>query len=543
MTACKKCNYAARSKDLLGKHIKSNHGDSNRQHVNLDEIIELTCRLCTHESETQEEMENHMKNTHKKVTLLSCDLCHFTVDTKENMDRHIQTIHMTAKVDIKTKEQIVLSCDLCDYKCSLNIKLKKHKLAKHKGATFGCDTCPFTANILNDVWAHRQTKHPETLPVFLPQTNSVQEMGIPYIAEQNMRLLAEMEKLKEDLKGAFEELTDIIETNLTTVKHEMAVNNKDVNSAITRLHNVIETNQSKNSNKSEQPQQKEALPTPAPPPQTANVKKPAAKPHNTEYQRRMKVLYVADSIGGKVEFPEVEAQVQCTIKTAKAYSSVHDRAAIWPKQNFSDIVRQELGNKEYDSLVMSSPTVDITNLDSSKLKHSDDTAGYQHYVLTSCQNMFTTAQRALEEHPNLKKVVIMEHAPRYDEKDIDPLGLKPELSKYANSVYNQLWLDSHLKNKISVGRHSLNEISDESYDDIFRNPKSGRHDGVHLYGQTGCTDYTNSVMTILMLAKSEQNLGVGKTGNHSNCPQAKYQENAIQTQNSFSVFDSNSENC
>ena len=249
----------------------------------------------------------------------------------------------------------------------------------------------------------------------------------------------------------------------------------------------------------------------------------------------------------------------------KAYNSVHDRAAIWPKQNFSDIVRQELGNKEYDSLVMSSPTVDITNLDSSKLKHSDDTAGYQHYVLTSCQNMFTTAQRALEEHPNLKKVVIMEHAPRYDEKDNDPLGLKPELSKYANSVYNQLWLDSHLKNKISVGRHSLNEISDESYDDIFRNPKSGRHDGVHLYGRSGRKIYTKSVKNILQKSfpssspVSQPSQGkqdhLSQKYHKKKSPQAVNQKSqnvqdngqpryhaSVKVNNRFSVFNSNPKN-
>ena len=42
-------------------------------------------------------------------------------------------------------------------------------------------------------------------------------------------------------------------------------------------------------------------------------------------------------------------------------------------------------------LVMSAPTVDITNLDTSKLSPTDSTEAYQQKVIVSAQNMFSLA--------------------------------------------------------------------------------------------------------------------------------------------------------
>ena len=51
------------------------------------------------------------------------------------------------------------------------------------------------------------------------------------------------------------------------------------------------------------------------------------------------------------------------------------------------------------------------------------------------------AQNALDTHISLKKVIIMNHAPRFDTADIDPLGIKPKLAEFANNHLLQLWLD------------------------------------------------------------------------------------------------------
>ena len=124
-----------------------------------------------------------------------------------------------------------------------------------------------------------------------------------------------------------------------------------------------------------------------------------------------KILYVSDSVGRTVEFPKIEKEVKVTIKTAKAYSSNEDMKALWPGRNFTKVVNNELAKHPSDCLVMSAPTVEITNINTSKLTENDNAAIYQEMVYVSCVNMFTCAENAAKENPNLKKVIIMEHAP------------------------------------------------------------------------------------------------------------------------------------
>ena len=80
---------------------------------------------------------------------------------------------------------------------------------------------------------------------------------------------------------------------------------------------------------------------------------------------------------------------------------------------------------------MSAATVDITNIDTSKVTETDNMDAYQRMAFVSSTNMFVCAEKALDEHPNLEKVTVMEYAPRYDTKDVDPLNLKPALAKVA----------------------------------------------------------------------------------------------------------------
>ena len=84
--------------------------------------------------------------------------------------------------------------------------------------------------------------------------------------------------------------------------------------------------------------------------------------------------------------------------------------------------------------------------------------------------MFSAAHRAIQAQPNLEKVILMEHPPRFDSRALDPVGLKPILAKLANSMYNQLWLDSPHKKRIVIGNHSLDiSSSGVKHSAMFRN--------------------------------------------------------------------------
>ena len=146
--------------------------------------------------------------------------------------------------------------------------------------------------------------------------------------------------------------------------------------------------------------------------------------------------------------------------------------------------------------------------------------------------MFAIAVNALENHKELKKVVLMEHAPRFESKT-DPAGVKAQLAYYANSVYEDLWKSSNIKEKIIIGKHSLECDADKlqaRYCDDF----TGKYDGVHFFGSLGKRAYTRSVTKIVEKAVEK----VVEKEDHSSCPQAQYQQR-FKNKNIFSVPVSN----
>ena len=190
---------------------------------------------------------------------------------------------------------------------------------------------------------------------------------------------------------------------------------------------------------------------------------------------------------------------------------------------------------------MSAPTVDISNIDTSNVSANRNTDVYKKQVITSCQNMFILAQHSLEKNPHLSKVIIMEHPPRFDNHIVDPNSLKPNLARLANVTLGQLFLNSPFKDKIVIGRHSLESPGAGPAHDARYVNRSGRSDGVHFWGVKGREVYTNSVNTILMSALPNSRAGTAQGGCQDQS--GKKFKTHVPTNNRFSVFNSNKGNC
>ena len=135
-------------------------------------------------------------------------------------------------------------------------------------------------------------------------------------------------------------------------------------------------------------------------------------------------------MGHSASLRKIEEFQNCRVQSARAYSSVFDKNARWPKQNFSDVVRHSLQKSERDCpdiLLLSAPTVDVSNMNTANLTAIHQTEPLKKKAMKSSQNMFAIAERALETSPNLSKVILMEHPPRFDTPDVDPAGLKHDL--------------------------------------------------------------------------------------------------------------------
>ena len=233
------------------------------------------------------------------------------------------------------------------------------------------------------------------------------------------------------------------------------------------------------------------------------------------------MLFVGDSIAHNTNFRKLEIVTKSTIKTAKAYSSVFDNSARFKEMNVTDVVKNELNRAPFDHLVLAAPTVDITNLDTARINPTDNTGWFKEKIEKSCQNMIRVAEEALTNNSSLKKVTLLNHAPRFDTPNVDPAGLKPNLANFANSYLLELWLDSPLKKQLFIGSHTL-DCSADGKMKMYKHDHDGRYDGVHLYGSEGKTLYTASVINILLSSFTDQKYDPAHDDSHSWCPQTKY---------------------
>ena len=226
-------------------------------------------------------------------------------------------------------------------------------------------------------------------------------------------------------------------------------------------------------------------------------------------------------------FANIEIETGCRIRTKKAYSSVRDSVARWPNKNISEITSKSLVDTpeedEFTHLIVAAPTVDISNMDVTKLTINDNVEALKQKVVVSCQNVFNVAQNAITRHPQLQKVVIMEHAPRHDVPNVDPTGIKPRLAKLANLTFVQLWQSSNMKDNILIGKHSLDcTRTGDQLAARYMDDRNGRYDGVHMYGSHGKHVYTKSVLDIMKAILPQSS--TPSSSLHSSCPQTKYQQ-------------------
>ena len=117
---------------------------------------------------------------------------------------------------------------------------------------------------------------------------------------------------------------------------------------------------------------------------------------------------------------------------------------MYPKANLTDTVTKVIEKFVPDTLVIESGSIEITNLDIKKvyMDTEKDIEAYRkewnELVEEDSKNLFNVAIKAAEENPEMK-VVIVKRPPRFDLRSEDPKGIKQQLSKFANHVYNQLW--------------------------------------------------------------------------------------------------------
>ena len=99
------------------------------------------------------------------------------------------------------------------------------------------------------------------------------------------------------------------------------------------------------------------------------------------------------------------------------------------------------------------------------------------------------------------------------------MSLKPALSQLYNNTLTDEWMNSQYKDRIMIGTHDI-ECSGAIQQARYRETRSGKFDGIHMFGPSGRKFYTLSVLNIFKYCK----ILSSEYEYHQSCPQYKYQE-------------------
>ena len=209
----------------------------------------------------------------------------------------------------------------------------------------------------------------------------------------------------------------------------------------------------------------------------------SGKNDKTPYLQQPKVLYVTDTVGSSANMRLVEKFSKTRVRTV--HSSGSDK-------QLEEIVKTNLvspGREPYDMLLIAAPTDDISNL---KI-HEHSKNDIEQQVKDSCNNVLNIAKKSLIEHKELKKVVVLEHPPRFDS------NVKSEMVSLANKTYKTLINDLKHEHNVELGVHNLYSYGvGKTYDARYRNSIMKKVDGLHFFGPCGSKDYSESLVNILV---------------------------------------------
>ena len=520
---CPFCQLLSKNTDALKTHIENIHFAKEDNKSDGDDISvkgKDTCSKCSNCNfvGSEDELVKHVRSKHKII--LTCKDCGNKFPDMLTLENHIQAKHPTEP----------FPCESCGLVLGNFPLLQEHMKSTHSPILLNCHCCDYSATDKEGLQIHFMEAHEE---VFILHTTATM------VSDMSDRF-ATFETFNANLKDILKTVLD----NQNALKQELFVLRN--NQAKQTSNKVSQAKSSETPAEESPPRCPSPCPagpaSPAPPVRstpnpnvsfppktqspkssTSNLRPPRVTPPK-EQNPQSRILYIGDSISATADIKSLEVATQSKFVTAKAYSAVNDavsnaakQAAKYPSSNFTDVVKTQLGKEDYKYLILQAGSVDITNLNT-KDNPEEYLEYYRQEAIMSATNIFNAGVNALKSQPSLGKVVIMKHIPRYDPTDVDPMSLKPSLSLLFNNTMTNLWMESPYKQKMFVGNHEI-ECTGAIRESRYCHTKSGRYDGIHLYGNSGSKAYTLSVLSILRAAhvtSSEHDF-------HLSCAQYKYQ--------------------
>ena len=515
----------------VGEEVEEGAEKQSEVSVHMEKEYSYLCGQCGKEFLTFDECNGHV-NTHSS----KCYKCEFETQSMEQLRNHEQSAHENSQIkdyqggennekadvryqvpdidefkcnqcasyfqnhDDMTSHQLThsstlaIKCDQFDYNAKDVPDLVKHLRIVHRFESNKCKYCEHVARTSELLQTHMVDEHPDVVKLHTMATQ-VYDMN---------------ERTKE-----YERVLKIIMDNLVIVNQELFLIRNE-------HHKVLESSKKHRDTENINPEIETILANS--PKETVDEEVVIDRQVKTP-EKTNKTLFIGDSVSANVDISLLEKTTQTKFVTAKAYSSIHDtvqnaakNSPRFPKSNYTDVIIAELNKDDYQTLVIQAGSVDITNLNT-----KDNPTEYLEYfkqeTIISAKNLFQAAVNGLVSSPSLKNIILMKQIPRYDPIEVDPLSLKPALSQLYNNILTEEWMNSEYKDKIMIGTHNI-ECSGAIQQARYRETRSGKFDGIHMFGPSGRKFYTLSVLNIFKKCKILST----EYEYHQSCPQFRYQQ-------------------
>ena len=157
------------------------------------------------------------------------------------------------------------------------------------------------------------------------------------------------------------------------------------------------------------------------------------------------IIWFGTSISKALDRNKFQEDTKTKMKFFKAFGIKAEDNQFFPELNVTtDTVNKVLEKEEPRAIILQAGSIEISNIDV-KQALMDTEKDLEQYkkdwaakVEEDSANLYDVAAKAIKKNPTMK-VIIVKRLPRYDTVSSDPKGIKSQLSRFGNHVYDQLW--------------------------------------------------------------------------------------------------------
>ena len=513
---CDKCSYISKTKIGLGRHVeyfcvKCSLCMSEKIEKEVHSGLHGECdgSKCAYISTGTADLKDHVAKKHPKDKF-PCTKCEKVLTTEAGLMEHFNQNHrgqLKRGIEVETQtssSEISYPCEECDFQDKELRGLVKHTLDKHclPSTKSKCDQCDYMAEDQTFLNLHKVNIHEANLP----QNELIKVFfnGLGAMIMESNELISKVNADNNKSMWHMMESQNKLETAMADIKTDV----KDLKKRKENEIHVPKVDDVKDDDLKEASKENES-------------KEPAKTRKNSDKEN---ICWIGTSISKALDHKKFERDLNVNLTVAKAYCIREESDAKFPKSNFKVRVPQIINNEDPDTVVLQTGSIEITNIDVNKAlmdtnKNIDEyKSEWFEKVEDDFKNLFNIAREALNTK-NVKKVIIIKRLPRYDRSGADLIGVKSQLSKYANSVYDQLWIKEGSPENIQIMDLDL-EGSGKFRDLVYGHHENAKFDGTHLFGSAGTRQFTDRVIKLMKAKMCFKKSGDAQVANHSNCPNA-----------------------